>query len=67
MAQDTWLNLTLDAGTSAPDKHKHGCTGGTAAAGDATFSYDHAKLTTLNAVDSVFATIRQRLLAAGFK
>lgn len=67
MAQDNWLNVTVDTGTSAQDRKKHGCVGGTAAAGDATFSYDHLKVPDLNTYDSIAAAFRLRLIAGGLK
>lgn len=69
MAQDNWLNVTVDANIASgdPTRAKHGVSGGTAAAGDVTFSFDHTKLTTLNAADSIWAAVRLRLIAGGLK
>jgi hypothetical protein len=65
MAQDTWINIALSAGTG--EKAKHTSVGGANGSGDVTFSYDKAKLTTLNQADAILAQIRGALLGAGFK
>lgn len=63
MAQDTWINIQLAAGTG--EKTKHASIGGAQNSGDVTFSYDKAKLTTLNQVDMVLAQIRTGVIGSG--
>ena len=63
MAQDRWINVTLDPNlASKPDRSKdnHGKTIGTAAASDLTISYDTAKFTSLTVFKSAInAAIEQ--------
>ena len=70
MAQNTWLNTTVGKNSaSIPDKnsHSHACSGGTAAAGDMTVSWDSAVVTNINIWDSVVAASRLRAVASGLK
>ena len=48
MAQDTWINLTLDShpNTQEGSQHSHSGSRGTAASGDLTVSFDKAKVAT---------------------
>ncbi len=65
MAQNNWINVTVDpAAAKKADNtdHRHTVAGGTAAAFDATFSYDSAKITSVSMVNSVMAAIRQQLM-----
>jgi len=58
MAQDRWINITLDPNVaSKPDRSKdvHGKTIGTAAAADLTISYDTAKFTSQSVFRSAVA------------
>ena len=64
MAQDRWINVTLDANASSNksdrqnDKHSKGL--GASASGDLTISYDTAKFTSLSLFRSaVLAAIEQ--------
>lgn len=63
MAQDRWINITLDANVASKldrDKDVHGKTIGTAAAADLTISYDTAKFTSLSVFRSAIkAAIEQ--------
>jgi hypothetical protein len=67
MAQNVFINVTLSAASATHDKAVHTIVGGSAPAGDVTFAYDSAKLTTMLQVDTVWAAIRTRLAGAGFK
>ena len=58
MAQDRWINITVDPNVaSKPDRNKvnHGKGLGAAAAGDLTISYDTAKFTSLSVFRSAIA------------
>jgi hypothetical protein len=60
MAQNQWINVTIDpAASKKPDNsnHLHTISPSTAAAADATFSFDSAKITTQSLAKSVFAQI----------
>lgn len=51
MAQDRWINITLDPNASARVDHsvdKHGKALGASASGDLTVSFDTAKFTSLS-------------------
>lgn len=69
MAQNTWINLTSDkSASSTPDsQHHHSVSGGTAATGDLTVSYDSAVVTSLNIFDSLVRAARLRAIGAGLK
>jgi len=67
MAQNTWINITLDTGGADIFHKVHTVNGGAAAAGDVTLSYDSAKLLDLNTADSVLKAFRLRLVSSGFK
>lgn len=69
MAQNTWINLTTAKSTaSAPDSgDHHGVSGGSAASGDFTVSFDSAVVTNLNIFDSLVRSVRLRLAGAGLK
>jgi len=63
MAQDNWINVTLDPNLIADHKHKSVPAG--AASGDVTVSFDSAKVTTLSllraAVNTAMAQAAQQL------
>lgn len=63
MAQDRWINITLDASTSKKNdasEFNHTLKGGASAAGDLTLSFDSAKFTSLSLFKSaLFAAIQQ--------
>lgn len=68
MAQNTFINVTLDPGaaTKDPSQHQHKIAGSlTTSAGDLTLSYDSAKITTLNLLDSAFRAARLRAIGSG--
>lgn len=70
MAQNTWVNVTIDAAASRKvdnADHRHTVAGGTAAANDLTISWDSAKITSLSILDSAYASARQRAAAGGLK
>ena len=63
MAQNRFINITLDANASTKVDHagdKHGQAIGASAAGDLTISYDTAKFTSLSLLRSaVMAALQQ--------
>ncbi len=63
MAQDRWINITLDASTSKKSdmtEFNHTKKGGASAANDLTISFDSATITSLQLFKSaVFAAIQQ--------
>ena len=63
MAQNRWINITVDpnaASKSDSSNHDHGKALGAAAAGDMTISYDTAKFTSLSLFRSAInAAIQQ--------
>lgn len=70
MAQNTWLNITVDPAASRrpnPTGHQHTIVGGTAAAGDMTISFDSAVVTTLAIFDTAVAQCRNRAMGGGLK
>jgi hypothetical protein len=70
MAQNTWLNTAVGKNSAnIPDKrdHVHSVTGGAAAAGDMTVSWDSAVVTNLNTWDSAIAAMRKRAIGGGLK
>lgn len=65
MAQNNWINVTVDpAAAKKVDNtdHRHTVIGGTAASGDATFSFDSAKITSVSLAKSIVAQILQSLM-----
>lgn len=70
MAQNVFLNLTVDASASSRTNiadHQHTVSGGTSASGDLTLSYDSAKITSLALLEGAILALRRRALAAGLK
>jgi hypothetical protein len=70
MAQDRWINATVDgnaASRASRDDHNHTMTLGAAAANDATFSFDSAKVTSINVLNSLFDRFRERARSLGIK
>lgn len=68
MAQDTWINLTLDTNNTDVTKQRHQSIGGASGAGDLTLSWSSAKLgTNLNNANSAMAELMKNLIARGFK
>lgn len=69
MAQNRWINITLDSNVaSKKDRQddKHGKALGAAAAGDLTVSFDTAKFTSLSVLRSaVNAALEQAATAMG--
>lgn len=63
MAQDRWINITLDANVaSKPDRanDRHGQALGASAAGDLTISFDTSKFTSLSLFRSAVAAAVQQ-------
>jgi hypothetical protein len=69
MAVSTYINITADAGVNVKDANKivHLVAEHTSPSGDASFGYDHAKFTTLAAIDSAWSQIRNRIVGSGLK
>lgn len=68
MAQNTWINITADKGTRPNHTSDlHQASGGSAASGDLTVSYDSAVITNLGTFDTALASARQRAIAGGLK
>jgi hypothetical protein len=63
MAQNVWINLTLDGSGAG----KHNSIGGSSGAGDLTLAYDNLKLTTLAQALTVLDVLKQRLIGSGLK
>jgi len=64
MAQNQFINATIDPAASKKvdiTDQKHVVAGGTAAAADATFSFDNTKITTMTLARSILAQILQVL------
>ena len=67
MAQDRFINITLDANAaSKPDitNHRHGQAMAASAAGDLTISYDTAKFTSANLLRSAILAAIQTASAS---
>lgn len=69
MAQNTWINVVGDksAATKTDGDHVHSVSGGAAAAGDLTVSYDSTVVTTLRAFDTLLRAARARVVSGGLK
>jgi len=69
MAQNMWINLTAAKSSSSnPDGcDRHPVSGGAAASGDFTISFDSAVVTNLNTFDSLVRAARLRVAGAGLK
>lgn len=62
MAQNQFINVTIDAGASkVPDlqNHRHVVSNGAASSGDLTLSWDSTKFTTVNLLKSAIAQVLQ--------
>ncbi|MFZ2082543.1 MAG: hypothetical protein WAV38_38980 [Xanthobacteraceae bacterium] len=68
MAQDTWFNIRVAAGTASdPLRLRHDSIGGAQNSGDATLSFDKAKLNnSLTLLDQLFAQYRTLAIGSGF-
>lgn len=70
MAQDRWINATVDSNAAARvsrEDHNHTLSIGSAASGDATLSFDSAKVTSINVLNSLFDRFRERARSLGIK
>lgn len=69
MAQNTWINIAGDkaAATKKDGDENHTVSGGAAAAGDFTVSYDSAVVTTLHVYDTMARAARARVVSSGLK
>jgi hypothetical protein len=66
VAQTMWVNYQLSAAADQ-GRGKHTAIGGVQNAGDCTFSFDPAKLTSLNALDNIQREVRAWCQGAGLK
>jgi hypothetical protein len=60
MAQDQFINVTIDAGAAKKldnSNHRHAVSSAAAAAGDLTLSWDSTKFTTVNLLRSALDTV----------
>jgi hypothetical protein len=70
MAQNAWINITVDANAATKSKREdesHLASYGAAASGDVTFSFDNTKVTNINILNSVLDLVRERARALGIK
>lgn len=70
MAQNTWINVVADKSITNRPSHNsevHTASGGTAAAGDFTISFDNTVIANLGTFDKVVAEARARAMAGGLK
>jgi hypothetical protein len=69
MAQNVFINANADKSASkTPDNlHYHTVSGGAAASGDFTISYDSTVVTTLAMFDTLVRQVRLRLQGGGLK
>ncbi len=70
MAQNTWLNITIDPAATRrpnPTSHVHTIVSAGAAASDMTISFDSAVVTNLATFDTAVAQCRSRAMGGGLK